>query len=103
MLFDSIDVCYETIADGFQEHVWNTYTVMLGSTSRRHSICQSQPSVLFLTTCIKHALQRHTVTEEIDRIAPAFDWQYTFTAFHCFHKRFFFIFLEGITFHAHAP
>ena len=26
MLFDPIDVCYETITDGFQEHVWNTYS-----------------------------------------------------------------------------
>ena len=90
MLFDLIDVCYEKITD-----VLNTcgiHTVMLGSTSRRHSVCQRQPSVLFLTALNRHSLQRHTVTEEIDPIAPALHWQYAFTAFHCFHER---VFISG--------
>ena len=39
--------------------------------------------------------------EEIDPIAPALDWQYAFTTFHCFMKGF--LFLGGITFYAHAP
>ena len=65
------------------EHVWNTYSLMLGSTSRRHFVCQRQPSVSILDR-IKHALQRHTVTEEIYPIAPALDWQ-------CYYCKFFFL------------
>ena len=47
MLFDPIDVCYKTITDGL--NMCGIHTVMLGSASRRHSLCQRQPSVLFLT------------------------------------------------------
>ena len=54
----------------------------------------SKATVSFILDCIKHALQRHTVTEEIDPIAPALDWQYAFTAFHCFHER---VFISGRT------
>ena len=49
----------------------------------------SKATVSFILDCIKHALQRHAVTEEID---PALDWQYAFTAFHCFHER---VFISG--------
>ena len=47
MLFDPIDVCYETITDGL--NMFGIHTVMLGSISRRYSVCQRQPSVSFLT------------------------------------------------------
>ena len=63
----------------------------------------SKATVSFIRECFEHALQRHTVTEEIDPIALALDWQYTFTAFHCFQFMEKFLFLEEITFYAHAP
>ena len=39
-------------------YVRNTYSLMLGSTSRRHSVCQRQPSVLFLTALDNATLSR---------------------------------------------
>ena len=91
MLFDPIDVCYETITDGL--NMCGIHTVMLGSTSRRHSVCLSKATVSFVLDCIKHAWLRYTVTEEIDPIAPALERQYTFTAFHFFHER---VFVSGM-------
>ena len=98
MLFHPIDICYETITDGL--NMCGIHTVMLGSTSRRHSVCQRQPSVLFLTA-LNTLCNTSLLTEEIDPIAPALDWQYTLPLFIVFMKGF--LFLEGITFHAHAP
>ena len=49
MLFDPIDVCYETITDGLNKHVWNTYSDAEVLLLEDIPVCQRQPSVLFLT------------------------------------------------------
>ena len=87
MLFDPIDVFYETITDGLS--MCGIYTYSDARFYFQKTFRVSMATVSFILDCIKHALQRHTVIEEIDPIAPALDWQYAFNAFHCFHERVF--------------
>ena len=72
------------------EHVWNTYSDARFYFWKTFRV--SKATVSFILDCIKHALQRHTVMEEIDPISPVLDLQYAFTAFHCFHER---VFISG--------